>query len=37
MGGGAVTAGMRGSVNSDMQHLGHFYCCELVVCKGGRF
>ena len=31
MGGGAVTAGMRGSVKSDMQHLGHFYCCELMV------
>ena len=29
-------AGMRGSVQSDMQHLGHFYCCELVVCFCGR-
>ena len=27
---------MRGSVKSDMQHLGHFYCCELVVCSCGR-
>ena len=35
-GGGAVTAGMRGSVKSDMQHLGHSYCCELVVCTCGR-